>query len=41
MGVNSNFSSERKVEITRLMQHYIPLAFEVLTGVLQNLGVLN
>lgn len=38
MGPNSNFTSERKEEITRLMQHYIPLAFEVLTGILRNLG---
>lgn len=38
MGPNSSFNSARKTEITRLMQHYIPEVFAVLTGILQNLG---
>ncbi|CAH0564345.1 unnamed protein product [Brassicogethes aeneus] len=38
MGVHNCFTSNRKEEITRLLQPYIPVIFDLLTNILENLG---
>ncbi|KAJ8970467.1 hypothetical protein NQ317_009441, partial [Molorchus minor] len=38
MGLHSTFEGGRKQEITRLLQQYIPVVFELLTNILENLS---
>lgn len=41
MGLHASFENGRKDEITRLLHQYIPMVFDSLNTILENLGIIN
>jgi hypothetical protein len=41
MGLHSSFENGRKDEITRLLYQYIPMVFDLLNSILENLGIIE